>query len=74
MLEIEQKAIFIFKRLSYFCCNERVYNCKIERATCGGVESLKLPNAVQVSYHAHNAINLEKEKLQLLQISNIIMN
>jgi hypothetical protein len=57
------KRQFLKKRLSYFCCNERIYNCKIERATCGGVEPLKLPNAAQVSYHAHNAISLEKEKL-----------
>jgi hypothetical protein len=52
----------------------RVYNCKIERTTCGGVEPLKLPNAAQVSCHVHNTISLEKDKLQLLQISNIIMN
>jgi hypothetical protein len=47
---------------------------KLKEPLVGGVEPLKLPNAAQVSCHAHNAISLEKEKLQLLQISNFIMN
>jgi hypothetical protein len=37
-------------------------------------QTAQCSTTAQVSCHAHNAISMEKEKSQLLQISNIIMN